>query len=596
MGIFLNKNKDGTYRRTWYATVFRNGRKTTQPLRTPLCGRIPVDADGKFSLALRGSRVFEASKAAAQQEFQAILDAAKVVKAEERNSPGYAMREAYRLTTGKEFEIVAIKDLSLRNAQRPRYALTGDAHADKYNRSVMDILENFARWCEGWKHPQTDRKPELLSDIDRELVSAYYEDISAKFSWQTFRKYVFILSSVFRYFMPGEVENPFEKVYEDAYKGRKAPIDKTSVVHEAPSIDQMRRLWELTRRDRRRPFLHRLAVVAACTGMRIGDCCTLTWDKVDMLNLRIATKTSKTGKHIAVPIFDYNPQAPDYHPVLGELRKELEAALAEQDDSRYVIPEAARIYLADPCRINKLGKAAFARALHDEDEPEEAAIVGEDAPRRTPVENIRLIKGTEIKETKKDRLIRTYELHVQGKSYSQIASKIGNTKGVVSEDLAAIEEIIGEKLRPGNPYMGANAKPGLRTLLKKTRTERKQGQRAACLYGWHSCRVFFVVTAIDAGISPDDLRLIVGHSTVRMVMHYYNPEELAAAEKVRRQLVNRKANVESTASTPGDASATLSAAIQAVLSSRELTAEAKNAAVLALTRAAGSNPEQRRLT
>ena len=35
----------------------------------------------------------------------------------------------------------------------------------------------------------------------------------------------------------------------------------------------------------------------------------------------------------------------------------------------------------------------------------------------------------------------------------------------------------------------------LTTLLKETRAARAQGVRSASLYGWHSCRMYFVVTA-----------------------------------------------------------------------------------------------------
>lgn len=584
MGIFLNKNKDGTYRRTWYATIFRNGKKTTQALRTPLRGRIPVDGNGRFSLAFKGDNAFESSKASAKTELQSILDTAKIMKAEERLSPGYAEREAYRKTVGKEFEILGIRDLPLRNAERPRYALTGNPQADKYNQSIKDLLTQFTSWCLSYKDSSGDT-PKKLTDITIPLVSDYYRQIAGQYSWQTFRKYVFILASVFRYFMPRNAENPFERVYEDVYKGSKSRMDKTTVVHEAPSTELILKLWRITRNDEQRPFLHRLAVLAACTGMRIGDCCNLTWDKVDMLNFRITTKTAKTGKQIAVPIFDYDPDADDFHPVLGELRRELEAALTERKRGcTAVIPEAAAIYRDNPTRINKLGKALFAKALYDGAEPEEAVLADAPTPKRSPMENIRLIRAAKMKEAKRDRLIRTYELHLQGKTYSQIATVIGNNKGNVSEDLATLEDLTGEKLRAGNPYMGANARPGLRTLLKKTRRTREQGQRAACLYGWHSCRVFFVVTAIDAGIKPDDLRLIVGHSTVRMVLHYYNPEELVAAEKMRKQIRQKRLADTAPASVSAAPTALLASAIQSVLTNPDLTPEARNAAILALTR------------
>lgn len=559
MGLKLTKDPSGEYRRTWYAIIFEHGKQTSRRLKTPLRGKIPLDDSGRFSLDLKGDTAFEKSKEAAKAELQEIIDTAKQMKAEERKSPGYAEREAYRKLTGKDFEIIRIADLAERNARRQRYSLTGDKKADRYNQSVYDILVHFAKWCETYSadKPKSDKLIDL-KDITNTAITAYYADISngnehillpvktkngtirkaiEPLSWQSFRKYVFILASVFRYFMPKDAENPFEKVYEDGYKGKKAPINKTSVVHEAPTTDQIRKIWDFTRGLDDKPYLHRLAVIAACTGMRIGDCCCLTWDKVDMLEYRLATKTSKTGKRIAVPIFDYRPESEDYHETLGELRRELEAALVERKDGDlYVIPKAAAIYKRDSSRINKEGKAIFARALFSEPEPEEAVIVGEEKPKKTPAEIIRIIESATMKEDKKDRLVRTIELHVQGKSYSQIAASLGNRKGNVSEDLACIEELTGEKLRTGNPYMGANAKPGLKKLLKRTRIKRAQGQRAACLYGWHSCRVFFAVTAIDAGISPDDLRHLLGHATVRMVLHYYNPVEMAAAEKVRAQL------------------------------------------------------------
>lgn len=605
MGLFLNKNANGDYRRTWYATIFRQGKKTTQALRTPLHGKIPVDANGRFSLQLTGDTAFEKSKAAAQAEFDAILSTAKEMKAEERKSPGYAEREAYRKTTGKVFEIPLIAELAEKNATRNRYALTGDKQADRYNQSVFDILTHFARWCEA---SAVDRQAPLvkLTDISRAVVTAYYTDLTQgnpdllitvktktgavtksiePLSWQSFRKYVFILASVYRYFMPKNVENPFEKVYEDAYKGKKTTLDKTSVVHEAPTNEQIHRLWDVARQDNTKPYLHRLAVLAACTGMRIGDCCNLTWNKVDLLNYRLTTKTLKTGKNICVPIFDYDPSSDDYHPLLGELRRELEAALTERKKSPYVIPEAAALYKDDPTRINKLGKTLFARALFSDPEAEEAVLVGEERPQKSPAEILRQIEDANMQTTKKERLIRVYELHVQGRSCGQIAAALGKRKGSVSEDLACIEDLTGEKIRVGNPYMGANAKPGLRELLKKTRSVRGQGQRAACLYGWHSCRVFFVVTAIDAGIRPDDLRLIVGHATVSMVLHYYNPEELIAAEKMRAQL-RRKRTAALPPPPPAPATANtalLAATIQSILTNPDLTPEARNAAILALT-------------
>lgn len=618
MGLILNKGTDGEYRRTWYAIISENGRHTSRKLATPLRGKIPLDPAGRYSLSLVGDPAFEASKAEARKELQDIIDTAKRTKAEERNAPGYTERQVYRKLKGEKFEKIKLADLSAKNRARARYAIDdedagGDTDAkrrNKYNKSVRDILDHFAAWCAANARRTTRRKCVYITDIGRDVVSEYYKEISGAYSWQTFRKYVFILASVYRYFMPTETENPFSKVYEDGYKGRKSTLDKSSIVHEAPSESDLRRIWDYAATIEDKPYLRRIAIAAACTGMRIGDVCLLTWDKVDLLNGLILTKTAKTKKKIGVPIFDYDPGADDYHETLGELRRELEAALVERKEGEvYVFPQAASIYQRDPTRINKLGKALFARALFSKPEPEDAILVGEEPPKKTEAEVVALIEAARIDERKKARLVRTYELRARGKTYSQIAAAIGNGKGNVSEDLRDIEDITGERLRTGNPYLGANAKPGLHTLLKKTRAERAAGQRAACLFGWHSFRVAFVVMAIRSGIKPDDLRLVVGHSTVRMVLHYYNPEEAATAIAIRRQISKgrKRANAAApqiaapvpslpaptaptTTTTEDEATksgaAILANAIQAILATPGLTPEAKNAAIAAISASA----------
>lgn len=541
MGIYLTKDKGGEYRRAWYGRLREGGKLTGHKLATPVRGKIPLDAEGRFSLALQGDAAFEKSKAEALEELQNLLAKSKDMKAEERNEPGYLEREVYRKLKGRTFEVVAIEDLAETNARRTRYALTGNRHKDGGRRKVYDCLKMFSEWCA--KLPAEEaKKLKTLADIDRATVSAYYAHLAADHSWGSLQKHFHSLSSVFRYFMPNS-ENPFQKVYEDEYKGRVKQsdgdfFDKTEVTHEAPSPEQMQKIWQCAEDDTLHPFLYRLAVIAACTGLRIGDCCRLTWDKVDMLNYRLSTKTAKTGKLMSVPIFDYNPEAEDYHPIFGELRRELEAALAErQDGEKFVVPEAAKIYNGrNPDLITKLGKKLFARALFsDATEPEIRQVDSEGKEiHQRPVDILASIDSATMLPTKKARLKQTYELLIEGKSYSQIAAETGGRKSTVSQDLAEIERITETKIRPGLPT--DNGKPTIRKMIRRTQLARQQGTRSACLYGWHSMRVFFVVTAINAGIDPNDLRLITAHSTVAMVLHYFNPEEAAAAEKMRRQL------------------------------------------------------------
>ena len=569
MGLYLTRRRDGKYRRVWYAKISEGGKLTGHRLKTPLKGRIPLDDTGHFSLSLTGDPAFEKSKATALAELQTFLAKAREMLAEERNSPGYIEREVFRKTRGRKYEVVAIAELAERNAERTRYALSGNRMKDGNRRTVYDILKHFSEWCVNYSVSR--RKPlKTLADITPEVVSKYYvvlvhgdtEKQKQGYSWESFRKHVFLLASVYRYFIPSESVNPFSKVFEDEYKGRVkradgSYLDKAAVPHEAPTTEQVWQIWNYARLDERHPYLHRLSVIAACTGMRIGDCCLLTWDKIDMLHYRIVLKTAKTGKMISVPIFDYNSNASDYHVVFGELRRELEAALAERGDSPYVIPTAAAIYGRDPDRIVKIGKGLFARALFSGVEPEDAQLLDDVSPKR-PIDILHEIEEAPMQLEKKNRLIRTYELRVQDKSYSQIASIMQGTKCGVSQDLAIIERLTGVKIRPGGHKGQA-----LRDMLSKTRQKRLQGKLSACLYGWHSLRVFFVVTAIDAGLSPDVLKLITGHATVKMVLHYYHPEETSAAEQMRRQLRRGGRPVQIGAETPLETSGAQTAALGA---------------------------------
>lgn len=599
MGLVLLKDKDGAYRRTWYAVMSINGKRTSRVLKTPLRGRIPLDESGRYSLDLQGDEAFEKSKEAARCE---MLDE----KAERREIDEKSRKNAEAIGIQR----VRLCDLAAENAKRKKYRLlaAGDEAADghaltakeakaanKYNRSVFDILAHFAKWTAERPKKSGGKRYNRITDIDRELVAAYYADISAAFSWQTFRKYAFILKSVFAHFTNGKLENPFQAVYDEEYVGRKSAMeDKSAIAHRPPTDEQMRRVWDCARDMENKPYLHRLAVLAACTGLRAGDCCNLTWDKVDLTNNHITVKTAKTKTDVAVPIFDYEPTAEDYHPIFGELRRELEAAIMERKDGEtFVIPEAARIYRENPTRIFKEGKAVFALALSENAAPENAVLVGKEPPRRTPAEILKLIDGMNTTAERRERIRRTYELHILGKSYRQITAATGSAKATISDDLAAVERLTGEAVRTG-AHTDASA-PHLRlakSMRELTRTERKQGQRAACLFGLHSCRMYFVVTARRAGMDAETLKKITGHATVRTVEHYNNADTKEAADTMRRQIGHRAGNATGAARTPlhalapvqsANGAVALANAIQAVLANDALAPEVKNATIAALT-------------
>ena len=100
--------------------------------------------------------------------------------------------------------------------------------------------------------------------------------------------------------------------------------------------------------------------------------------------------------------------------------------------------------------------------------------------------------------------------------------------------------------------------------------------------------MYFVITARRAGIDPEFLKKITRHATIRIVEHYNNADKVEAANDLREQMPHPKAiqttlaQLPSPASAPASANA-LAATIQSILTSPDLTPEAKNAATLALT-------------
>jgi len=199
-------------------------------LKTPLRGKIPLDEYGRFSLNLTGDASFEESKAAAKAELES----------ENRN------RKDSSATSRRNAEALGVKpirisDFADENARRRKYGLVIGSEGYKYNKSVYDILAHFAKWNASRPKKRNRKKYNLITDIDNELVREYYAEISQRQSWQTFRKYVFILKSVFRDLTYGAIPNPFQIQYSD-YKSKKSEFgDKEEIAHKPPSAEQMRK-------------------------------------------------------------------------------------------------------------------------------------------------------------------------------------------------------------------------------------------------------------------------------------------------------------------------------------------------------------------
>lgn len=524
MGLILIREKDGGYRRAWYATISAGGKRTTMKLAAPLKGRIPLDETGRFSLGLVGDQAFENSKAAARSELEKFLVQAREAKTVERESPGELERRIVAKATGRRFKVPAVADLAEENARRAKYAVENERGAS-HPKTVRTILRTFAAWCE-----ENAPKAKTILDVDEATVRRYLDHLAARMCRATLRKHETVLGEAFSRFLPPGATNPFCVVHKD--DGARGEADARP--HSVPSDELVERLFEVAGRDGLHPWLRRLAVLAASTGLRVGDCCLLEWSSIDLRRGVIETTPRKTvhcGKppKVTIPLFSADPKTSDFHPLFGRLRAEIEGALANGEGAGggYFIPEAAAVYLRDSDRIVKLGKRLFARALAEESGAiEDVKLAYEERQGLSPAQVLERIQTSGWADGKRARIAMVFELFaVGGKSYTRIFEATGLPKGRISQDLAEVERLVGQRVRMGETQAAAKAK-GISQLIRATREER-HGRRSACVFGWHSLRAFTATRLFRDGATVEQIAAITGHRVADTLLTHYLRERSA---------------------------------------------------------------------
>lgn len=554
MGLKLIRDVGGTYRRTWYATMRIEGKLTSRVLHIPVRGKIPVDASGRFSLRIRGDDAFEKSKAAAMTALSHILDSCK-------DDPAHLEKIAYNKATGSRLVDVPLSELPKRWRLQPKRRGTSETWlgvADTY-------FERFAKFARSQDLPKGIKSATTVNGISQELAQAYLVQLEGEYSHETVKKQIRLLSSAYELWATSGRPNPFAGFF-----GRNDKKDE--IPHEPFSRAQLDRILELTEED---PLVHALAVTAAFTGMRIGDVCRLRWEDVNLDIGVISIVTSKAKVLANIPILDerfsqvLNRQIPENGHLTG-----------------FVFPLAAELYESKQDAVTKSIKPFIARALF---ERELAATPAQIVDEKKKPANLNMIRdavlSARMPAVRRERILDTYTRFRSGASYSQIQSATGRARSVISSDLHAVEMLTGESVRP-RKALGTGSKID---LLRLTQKNRERGCHAASLYGWHSFRTTFVTLAIEAGISPTDIGQIVGHTTAKMTLRYYKPRLKHFADRIRQQLYPSQGASATTkppvlAETPQPAvDSTLATTIQAILSNPDLTAETRNAAILALT-------------
>ena len=531
MGLKILKDKDGKPRDTWYARFTRNGTKVNVNLRVPIRGTVPTatDASGRtvFDVNGTGDAAFEKSRKAALAALRDMEAAAKRTgdtRAVKQAKTADLARRYYRAREGKSIEAAEIRLDELPALWRglPRTYTPTAARMDYHDL----VFRRFAAFASSYAADHGG-KCDTVNTITPEIARAFFDEIRTQYAWETVKGQMSLLSGAFTRWATNGEPNPFRAVIK-----RNREIGAAKVNKRPLSEAELERLFDAAADD---DFLRPLIDCAACTGARIGDVCRLTWDCVDLRGGFIDVLTAKAGVHVTIPIFP-------------RLKATLERLAADADGfgTAFVFPRAAAMYN----HVNEKGqpdqrvgifravKPLIALAVYgDKPEAEIGKVAGDaEAEPKTPDQICAMIEGSRFAPGKKARVIDTYRRFAAGETYAQITAATGRGKAIISQDLEAVEDLTGERVRPGDSAPGGRAVMSKRELVKRTRAARGVGKFAASLYGWHSLRTSFVTLALQYGVPIEDVRKIVGHTTKRMTEDYNRANKQHAAERVKRQM------------------------------------------------------------
>ena len=211
------------------------------------------------------------------------------------------------------------------------------------------VWMEFARWMEH-NHLEIGN----LAEISHEAIAEYLACIRAEVCASTYNARICVLREIFHVLAAraGLVDDPWEGVRlhaDDCHSRRELTLDEIERLMKAAT--KAGGEWE------------RLFTIGIYTGLRLGDCCCLAWNSVNLEREVIQLIPTKTRKHahgqpVTIPI----------HP---QLHAELEAALAREHERRacaaaaFVNPTLADWYKNSKWRISH-GLELIFKAAHIE--------------------------------------------------------------------------------------------------------------------------------------------------------------------------------------------------------------------------------------
>ena len=479
-------------RPNWHGNVKKSdGTRTVVNLGVPVRGKRPP------SLRVEGNQAFENSRIRAEEALKRL-----VASMDDPHAVVAAQKTIVRLKGGDSEKEVKLSEL-------PKLARELSDGAESQKSAVEGRARQFADFVRELKG-----KDVPLSQVGAKDVQAFYD--SLRDSKSTFRRREGELRRLFREYTPLGVRTPFEAKRKKDRLKRPEHIQSDKVQHRTPfTPEELKKIFAVAKGKR----LYPLIVLAAGTGLRKGDLCTLEWDSVDLKAgmLRVVPrKTSKYGKEVNIPL------SPSVQSVLKKVNSV----------GKYVFPEIAELYLSGRGGSETLRrelKVILAEALSDGDGSQRSEVRGQvtggdfekvgDA--EAYMKCVACIEGLGTTERRRERLKEVARLYLlEGLSYKQIKEKAGYAKSQISEALRDLEDETGLKFRR---YVSGNK----RTKIREVTTCRPSGRRyRQSVRDWHSFRTTWITEALKSGWSVADVQKVTGHAETQIVLeNYFRPGE-----------------------------------------------------------------------
>lgn len=291
----LELRKDSNW---WYGRFKANNRRHCVNLGVEVRGNRPK------SLKKEGDSAFERSRATAQAKLDQLAAEAKSKSVAQQH-----LQKLYEIKSGEPMGSLALSEMDsawekmpVKRPRSPRYVDLG-----------VSIIGQFRTFVTA-NYPRVKH----MADVTPKIANHYLAEEHAKgVSGRTWNSKLILLRSAFRGLarQSGIAANPFAGI----------GTREEDTMHRQPFSEQELKAILDAADDFTRPII----VTGMCTAMRLGDCCLLKWEDVDVKAGFVVVKTSKTGETAEIPLFPM-------------LRSTID--IRKKTESPYVFPEQAETF------------------------------------------------------------------------------------------------------------------------------------------------------------------------------------------------------------------------------------------------------------